>query len=269
MDCEDARAHLHDLNRERLADGSAEAVRVHVGTCPACAAALRVDAEVRALIRAEVPRYEAPQGLRTRVQALFAEAATTRSAPAPAAGRRTWFARHRWALGSLAGAMAALLVVWAGWLWTAGNPVARLADRAVAEHREYVQQTMTWPVADPQAVVGKLQREVGYPLGPVFPGDSQEHLVAGMVSELSRKRVATFIYRDSAGRYSTLFLMPEAGIAMPRQGQVRIEAFSPYHRIVTGRQVYLWPEGKLTCVLVSDLDQARSAAMFLKIRRAM
>ncbi len=269
MDCEEAREHLHDLNRGRLADGSAEAVRAHVGRCPACAEALRVDAEVRAHLRAEVPRYEAPPALRARVQALLAEAPIARPAPAPPVRRRTWFTGHRWALGSLAGAMAALLLVWAGWLWTVGNPVARLADRAVAEHREYVDQTMTLPVADPQAVVRKVQREAGYPLGLVFPGDAQQYLVAGSVSDLSGKRAATFIYRDSAGRYTTLFLLPEAGISMPREGRVRIEAFTPYHRVVAGRQVYLWPEGKLTCLLVSDLDHAQSASMFLKIRKTM
>lgn len=169
----------------------------------------------------------------------------------------------------MAGAMAALLLVWAGWLWTAGDPVARLVDRATAEHREYVEQTMTAPVADPQVVVRQLQGEVGYPFGPVFPGDSQEHMVAGRVSDLSGRRAVTFIYRDSAGRYTTLFLMPEAGIRIPREGRLRIETFTPYHRELAGRQVYLWPEGTLVCVLVSDLDQAGSASMFLKIRKLM
>ncbi len=269
MDCEGAREHLHDLNRGRLAGGTAEAVRGHVETCAACTEALRIDAEVRAHLRAELPRYKAPPALRARVQALFAEAATAPPARARRTVRGTWFAGHRWVLGSLAGAMAAILLVWAGWLWTMGNPVARLADRAVAEHREYVDQTMTLPVADPQAVVSKVQRETGYHLGPVFPGDWQEHLVAGMVSELSGKRAATFIYRDSAGRYTTLFLLPEAGIAIPREGRVPIEGFTPYHRVVAGRQVYLWPEGELAYLLVSDLDQARSASMFLKIRKMM
>jgi anti-sigma factor RsiW len=269
MDCAEAREHLHDLNRGRLAAGAAEAVRSHVGTCADCAETLRVDAEVRALLRAEVPRYVAPPAFRARIQSLLAGEATVKPAPPRAAGWRTWLGGHRWGVGGLVGALGALLLVWAGARWVARDPVDELADRAVAEHREYVEQTMTRPVADPQAVVRGLQGKVGDSLGPVFPGDSQEHLVAGRVSEVAGKRAVTFIYRDPAGRYTTLFLVPEGGIVIPREDRVRIEAFTPYHRVVAGRQFYLWPEGKLVCVLVSDLDQAGSASMFLKIRKTM
>ncbi len=269
MDCAEARQHLHDLNRGRLAAGSAEAVRGHVARCSACAEALRIDAEVRALLYAEVPRYMAPPALRARIQRLSPDGAPARLKPPHPAGWRAWLVAHRWSVGSLAGAMAAILVVWAGWLWMAGGPLTQLADRAVAEHMEYVEQTMTWPAADPQAVVRRLWGEVRFPFGPVFPGDSQERLIAGRVSDLSGTDAATFIYRDGAGRYTTLFLMPEAGIVIPREGRVRIGAFTPYHRVVSGRQLFLWPEGKLVCVLVSDLDQAGSASMFLKIRQMM
>jgi anti-sigma factor (TIGR02949 family) len=267
MDCAEARDHLHDLNRGRLADGSAEAVRVHVGTCVACAEALRVDAEVRALLRAEVPRYAAPLALRARIQALLTVSAPTDRAPARPMGWRAWLLGHRWTVGSLTGALAAILLVWAGALWLARDPVARLVDRAVAEHMEYVKETMTWPAADPPALVRQLKDRVGFSFGAIFPGDSQEHLVAGRVSDLSGKRAATFIYRDIVGRYTTLFLMPEAGIVIPSEGRTPIETFKPYHRVVAGRQLFLWTQGDLACLLVSDLDQAGSASMFLKIRK--
>lgn len=266
MDCAEAREHLHDLNRG-LADGSAEAVRVHVGACAACAEALQVDAEVRGLLRAEAQRYSAPPALRARIQTLLTVSAPADRAPARPMGSRAWLLGHRWSVGSLAGAMAAILLVWAGALWLARDPIARLADRAVAEHMEYVKETMTRPVADPPAVVRELKDRAGFSFGAIFPGDSEEHLVAGRVSDLSGKRAATFIYRDIAGRYTTLFLMPEAGIVIPSEGRMPIETFRPYHRVIAGRQLFLWTQGGLACLLVSDLDQTGSASMFLKIRK--
>ncbi len=267
MDCAEARDHLNDLNRGRLATGTTEAMRAHVRTCGGCAEALRIDAEMRALIRAEVPRHPAPAPLRTRVQALLAGSLPGVPAPVRPAGWRAWAGGHRWVVRSLAGAMAAVLLVWAGKLWMAGDPVARLADRALAEHKEYVEETMTSPGADPEALVRELQGEVRFSFGPVFPGDSQDHLVAGRVSDLSGRRAATFIYRDGVGRYTTLFLMPETGMVIPSQDHLPIETFKPYHRVVSGRQLLLWKQADLAYLLISDRDQAGSASLFLKIRK--
>ncbi len=266
MDCAGARERLHDLNRGRLTDGSAEAVRDHVATCAACAAALQVDAELRHLVRAKAPYHAAPPALRARIQSLLEPQFTPRRRAARLATRRPWLFGRRWALGGLAGALAAILVVWAGSFWVTRDPFAALADGAVAEHKEYVEQTMALPIADPQAIIRQVQREVQYAFGPIFPGDSQDYLVAGTVSDLAGTRTAAFTYRDSAGKYTTLFLVPEAAIHLPRDGRMRIDTITPYHRVVAGRQVYLWFEGKLLYVLVSDRDQGGSASMFLKIR---
>jgi len=269
MDCSEAREHLSDLNRDRLPAGTAEAVRVHVGACASCAEALRVDAEVRALVRSEAPRYAAPHALRTHIQSLLVESATAQPTPRRFSGWRPWLFAHRWIAGSLAGAAVAVLVVWAGSLRMARDPMSMLATSAVDEHMEYVKETMTHPAADPLAVVRELKARVNYPFEPIFPGDSQEQLITGKVSDLSGKRAATFVYRDGAGRYTTLFLMPEAGIVVPAKGRIPIETFNPYHRVVSGRQFLLWKQGNLACVLVSDLDAAGLASVFLKIRKTL
>jgi len=114
----------------------------------------------------------------------------------------------------------------------------------------------------------ELHAKVDYALDPVFPGDAQQQLVAGMVSDLPGKRAATFVYRDGSGRYTTLFLLPEAGLDIPAEGRLPIETFTPYHRVVSGRQLLLWKQGRLAYLLVSDLDQAESVSMFLKVRKA-
>lgn len=163
--------------------------------------------------------------------------------------------------------MALLLVVWVGWLWLTRDPVSLLADGAVAEHVEYVKATMTRPAADPLAVMREVRDRAGFAFEPIFPGDSQVALVAGMVTDLRGRRAATFVYRDDSGRYTTLFLIPEAGIVIPDEGRMPIETFKPCHRVTSGRELLLWKQRNLACLLVSDLDQAGTAAMFLKIRK--
>lgn len=269
MDCSEAREELGDLNRGRLSAGTAEAVRAHVEACVSCAEALRVDAELRALVRSEAPRYAAPDALRARIQSLLVDAATGAPAPNRLSKLRSWFFAHRWIIGTLAGAAAAILVVWGGSIRMARDPVSILAADAVDEHREYVQETMTQPAADPSAVVRALKARVDYPFEPIFPGDAQEQLIAGKVSDLSGKRAVTFVYRDSAGRYTTLFLMPVTGIVIPTQDRIPIETFKPYHRVVSGHQFLLWKQGDLACVLVSDVDEAGLSSVFLKIRKAL
>ncbi len=281
MDCAEAREHLFDLHRGRLEITLAEAVRAHVNRCPECAAALQVETRIRALVQAQAPRYTAPPELKRRIQALLIESAESTapqaSVPHDAASgaRRTggtrwrdWVRVHPWTVGSLTGAVAALVLVWAGSLWMARDAISLLTARAVAEHAEYVRATMTHPAADPATVMREVRRQVDFDFGPVFPGDSQVQLVAGRASELSGKRAATFIYRDGPGRYTTFFLMPEAGTDIPAEGRMSIEAFTPYHRVISGRQLLLWKQRGLACLLVSDLDEAGMAQMFLKIRQA-
>ncbi len=265
MDCSEARGHLCDLNRGRLEAGTAAAVRSHVVQCAACAAALQVEARVRALIQAQAPRYTAPPGLTSRIQTVLAKPAQSASG---GSGMRDWLRGHPWTVGSLVGAVAILLFVLGGVLWMARDPVSLLAAGAVAEHAEYVKGTKTRPAADPVAVVSELKRQVDFAFEPVFPGDSQVQLVAGMVSDLRGRRAATFVYRDGSGRYSTLFLMPEAGVVVPVGDRMPIETFKPYHRVTSGRHLLLWKQRNLAWLLVSDLDQAGMAEMFLKIRKA-
>ncbi len=268
MDCSEARDQFGDLNRGRLPASTAGAVRAHVEACAACAEALQVDAAVRARVRLEAPRYTAPPALRERIRTLLADSAPSRTAATRPGGWRTWLTGLRWSVGSLAGATVVVLLLGVGLLWMATDPVSALLDSAVDEHAEYMKETMTRPAADPAAVMRELKGKVDYVFEPVFPGDAQQQLVAGTVSDLRGTRAATFVYRDGSGRYTTLFVLPEAGVDIPAEGRIPIETFKPYHRVVSGRQLLLWKQGRLAYLLVSELDQAGSASMFLKIRKA-
>src|SRR5574337_212189 len=235
MDCAEAREHLSDLNRGRLDPATAGAVRVHVEECAACAAALQAEARMRAFVQAQAPRYVAPPALKTRIQALLAGQVPARAVP-----RSEWRSRlsgRPWTVAALAGAMAVFLMVWGGSLWFARDPVFLLVDRAVAEHVEYVKDTMSRPATDPLAVVREVEDRVDFRLEPIFLGDAEVQLVTGTASDLRGKRAATFVYRNASGRYTTLFLMPEAGLVIPAEGRMPIEGFKPYHQVTSGRQL--------------------------------
>jgi anti-sigma factor (TIGR02949 family) len=263
MECAEARDHLVDLNQGRLEAETAASVRAHVARCPECAAAFHAQARIRALIQTRLPRYPAPDELRARIRASAARPQST--------GWRAWWSGLRtrpWAVGSLAGAAALVVLVWAGLWWVQPDPASQLLRRAVAEHSEYMHETMRLPAPDPQAILTQLRTQVNFPLMPLFRGDPQVQLVIGRMSRLSDKQAATLVYRDTAGHYTTLFMMPEKGTAIPEGDRLQIETFKPYHRVLSGRQVLLWKQANLACVIVSDLGESGVAQMFLKIRTA-
>lgn len=263
MRCAEAKEHLADLNRGRLEPETAKALRSHVEECTACAADLQTEAEIRALIQAQAPRYTAPPGLRARI-----EAHMTRPAARGWPVWLEWLRAHTWTASGLAGAVAAIVLVWAGSLWLARDPLSQMLAHAVMDHAQYVKEMMNRSAADPQSLIGELRSQAGFSFEPVFQGDPGVQLVGTQVIELSGKRAATLFYRDSAGRYTTLFLMPGTGTVMPDGGRMQIESFKPYHRVTSERQVLFWKQRDLACIIVTDLDQSGLASMFLKIRKA-
>ncbi len=263
MQCAEARDRFFDLNQGRLEAETVAAVRAHVAQCSECAAAFDAQARVRTLLQTRLPRYSAPEALRTRILAGTARRPSTRWG--------AWWGGLRarpWTVGALAGAVTMVVLVWGGLWWLQPDPASQLLRRAVAEHSEYVSETMHLPAPDPQGVLEQLRTQIDFPLLPLFRGDPQVQLITGRVSRLADRQAATLVYRDAAGRYTTLFLLPEKGMAIPEGNRLQIETFKPYHRVLSGRQVLLWKQANLACLIVSDLGEAGVAQMFLKIRTA-
>jgi anti-sigma factor (TIGR02949 family) len=263
MECREARDHLAELARNRLEPEAAETVRAHVAGCASCADALRVEAGLHALIREHAPRYSAPPALRARVRAGLREAERP-TAP----GWRSWLFLHPWKAGGLAAAFAAVLVAWVGTNWLAADPTSRLISLAVEEHVEYAHEAMHRPPPNPDELLAALRSRAGFALGPLFRGDTEAPLMSTLTAELRGKPAVALVYRNGPERYTTLLLMPGTDVAIPAEDRLSIETFKPHHRVASGKEVLVWKQNDLACLIVSDLDGPATAAFFLKIRKA-
>lgn len=264
MDCREARDLLADLTRNQLDRDVADAVRAHATECASCAEALRVEATMHALIRERAPRYPAPPALRARVQAALSDAGRR-----PAAGWRSWLSLHPWRAGGVAAALAALVAVWVGTTWLAADPVSRLVSRAVDEHVEYAREAMHRPAPEAAGLLSALRSRAGFPLGALFPGDADTQLISTTTAELRGTPAVALVYRNGPDRYVTLLLMPGADVTIPAEDRLAIQTFKPHHRVASGKQILYWKQNDLACLMVSDLDRAGTAALFLKIRKAV
>jgi hypothetical protein len=164
--------------------------------------------------------------------------------------------------------VAAVLLTWAGSVWLARDPVTRLVSLAVNEHTEYKRETMNQPIPDPAQLLAGLRSQATFALGPIFAGDPEAALIATRTVELRGKPGVALVYRSAPQRYTTLLLMPGAEATIPAENRLPIETFKPYHRVASGKQVLYWKQGDVACLMVSDLDPVRMAAMFLKVRKA-
>ncbi len=219
---------------------------------------------MRALIRERAPRYVAPPALHARVQAALHDAVRR-----PATGWRSWLALRPWKVGALVAGCAALVAVWIGTTWLAADPVSRLVSRAVDEHVEYAREAMHRPAPDAAGLLATLRSRAAFPLGPLFPGDADARLISTTTAELPGKPAVALVYRSGPERYTTLLLMPGADVTIPAEDRLAIQAFKPHHRVASGKQILYWKQNDLAYLMVSDLDRDASAALFLKIRKAV
>jgi hypothetical protein len=261
MQCRDAREHLLELDGDRLPAGVEREVHAHLAECQDCRQLAEADRRLRALLLAHVAQDPAPPALRRRVTAVLRAAEGARPAWRARVGWRGWL------VPALAGVAAIGLVSWGAQRWLARDPTTTLLAHAVVEHAEYVQETMPRQAPDPRRLVAALEEQAGFRLAPVFLGDGEVTLVATSTAALEGHRAAALIYRNAAGIYSSLFLLPE-DVPIPAEGRMAIQTYKPHRRVTEGRQVLLWKQHGLTHLLVSDLGEGELPSMFLRIRTA-
>ena|SRR5437899_3592383 len=192
MTCERTRPYV-----ESYADGQLSAwrrflVHRHLLSCPACAARLEETRWLRDRIRAEAPRFAAPESLRTSVMALPG------GSPARVAPSRGADYRWRWmAAGALAGCLLTIVTLLAGTIAFDRRTSEDLASAAVASHVRATLGNQLTQVAssDQHTVKPWLSARLDYSPPVVDLAAENFPLLGARIEYLDGHRVAVLVYR--------------------------------------------------------------------------
>ena len=219
------------------------------------------DEGLRTRLTRDLPRYTAPPALRRSV--------LQAAEPPPP--------RPRWVTPLLSAAATALLILLAGVALlpprTPADPVRRLVRAVVneqtraamwgARHQEVLPAGIPW-----------LTQESGIGLTRVFIGDERLQFVGAEPVYLERERGVALHYRDGDGHLVTYVALPARALTVPvpDRNRVQIDRFRPALLHDSGFAAWLWRQGDVACVIVSDMasvDQLdRFKDYFVRVRVA-
>ena len=218
------------------------------------------DEELGQQLRAELPRYAAPE----RLGAAIVEAAT----PAP---RR----RFAWLAPAFAAAATALVLVLAFVPLLPrilpADPAQRLMRSVVAEH----ERALMWGARRPEAIptaLPWLTQESGIDLTRVFAGDDLLAFRGAEPVYLEGRRGIALHYRDADGHLVTYMVLPAPALPLPDRQRVQVERWKPALMYDNGFSAWVWKHGDLACFLVSDMvseaELERFKNYFVRVRTA-
>ena len=215
--------------------------------------------EIGRLLRASLPRHQAPARLRVSV---------VEALNPPERRRRPslWLPP---ALSALATAMVMLLWLIPALPRTGIDPLQLLSRAVMTEHARAV----LWGEAHPDAVPGTLPRvmeESGVLLNWVFTGDADIRLVNAQPTFLEGRRAMALSYQDLDGHSISYIIARGPNVAIPESGRVQIARWRPLVRKDNGFTLIVWKQAGLVCVMVADLvsddDLGRFKEYFVKVR---
>ena len=215
------------------------------------------DEELGRRLAAELPRRMAPPHLR---RAILTAAAPARPPHAP------WFAP---AVTALATALLVLLfVVPALPRRVPLDPTERLVRAVVSEHT----RTIMWGARRGEVVPAaftELARQTGVNLNRAFAGDDRLSLVAADPVYVDRHRGLALHYRDADGHLVSYVAVPAPGLTVPDRDRVQIDRYRPALVRDNGFAAWLWREGEVACVIVSDRVSDAELEIFKEYFRRM
>ena len=197
------------------------------------------DEELGRRLATDLPRHTAPLQLRRAILA---------AVPA----RRP---RVAWLVPAVSALAAALLVI----LFfvpslprlVPSDPTDRLVRAAVSEHT----RTLLWGTRrgdiEPAAFT-ELTRETGVSLSRAFAGDDRLTLVGADPVYVDRHRGVALHYRDIDGHLVSYIAVPAAAIVVPDRQRVQIDRYRPALLRDSGFATWLWRQGDVACLIVSD-----------------
>ena len=198
------------------------------------------DEQLGRRLAADLPRHTAPPHLRRTILA----SATPRPARIP------------WLMPAVS-AMATALVVLLFVVPTLPrivppNQTDRLVRAVVSEHT----RTLMWGARGGEVVtaaVPDLSRAAGVSLTRMFMGDDRLTFVGAEPVYVDRHRGIAIHYRDVDGHLVTYMAVPAQGIAVPDRERVQIDRWRPALLRDSGFATWLWRQGDIACLIVSDM----------------
>ncbi len=248
-ECDQAREHLLDAIRDRLAEPERARIERHLATCPECT---RIFERERALDQALAKRttHALPEALRERLAA--------RVAPPP---RRRLARSAAIFVPSLA---AVLLGLFLAHRWS--NPNQELAREAVNDHLRvlYAEHPIEIESGGIHQVKPWFAGRLDFAPVLSFSGDEEFPLAGGAIGLFVDRKAATFIFKHKLHTI-TLFVFRSEGLGWPMRGNAALGALSCTSAPVRGFNTLLWRDGDLGYALVSDVDASELTRLGLKI----
>ena len=256
MQCQDARSHLLDYQRGRLAPEAREQIHAHLETCAGCAREEATERALTELLEQRLPQHAAPLGLKRRLAAQW---------PATPRFRPSWWSRWGRAVIPAVAVAAVLLTVMPLYYQQAPIPPGMVAE-AVNDHLRVLSSQHPLDVESGQMHQVKPWFEGRLDFAPVvsFLGDREFPLQGGAVGYFLDRKAAVFVFHRRLHVIS-LFVFRADGLPWPAGGPERVGGAEARITGARGFNVMLWRSGELGYALVSDVDRQELAQLAGKI----
>lgn len=249
MDCNDARIHLLDLGRGRLASPFWQEVEAHMAACPACRRASDAEAALDDLLSNRLPRHTPSPALRRRLEALAGARPEV-----GAAGERAW---KRLLAPALAAALALVVVGLLIDRGTVGESAATttLTDEAVSDHLRVLasQHPLDIESGGTHVVKPWFEGRIDFAPHVIVPETGDLSLRGGAVGYFLDRKAAVIAYSLRLHAV-TLIVFRADGLAWPAASAGK-GAASLAASARRGFNVVLWRSGELGHALVSDVSE--------------
>jgi mycothiol system anti-sigma-R factor len=208
----------------------------HLAGCEACQQKMEAEQELVSLIQTEMPRFEAPPFLKTRIRAEIAE---QRREGAPVSLWRRW--KILW-LAS--GAVVAALALWLSGVVPAGGVPAVVAE-AVANHIRSLEANHLMDVAstDQHTVKPWFAGKLDYSPQVIDLSGAGYPLVGGRLDVMDGRDVAAIVY-GRRKHFINLFIWPAGPHTLPSG----LHTENGYHTLA-------WTKSGMNYVAVSEIGE--------------
>ena len=248
MDCNEIRDLLGAQVDGELDLAHSRELEKHLAACPACATAAQEITAQRNQVRSTLPRYAAPDSLRTRVRAEIRSAAGERA-------RTAWW--PSWQIASTFVCLVAVFVI--GYVGgVAHSQGARFADEVLSSHLRSLEASHLTDVVstDQHTVKPWFAGRVDFSPHVVDLAAQGFPLIGGRLDRLDGRQAAALVYQRHK-HIINLFVQPVSG-----------HGPSEMVRTLEGYHLRTWTDGDLRYTAVSDLEEAELAIFAGLIRQA-